>query len=65
MYADDLGILTETEEELHRRLVKWQEASETKGLKINANKAKVMVCTREGRVEADVSDKKKDRLKQV
>ena len=28
-------------------------------------KTEVMICTREVRVEADISDKKKDRLKQV
>ena len=38
-----------------------------KGLKdkCNANKTDVVVCTREGKVEADISDKKIHRLKQV
>ena len=65
LYADDLAILAETEEELQRRLVEWQEALDRKGLKANARETEVMVCTREVRVEADISDKKKYRLKQV
>ena len=63
LYADDLGILAETEGVLHRRVVERKETLERKGLKANATE--VMVCTLGGRVEADISDKKKDRLKQV
>ena len=40
------------------------EALERKGLKVNAKKTEGMVCTQEVRVEADISDKEKDRLKQ-
>ena len=45
--------------------MEWQEALERKGLKMNAKKTEVMVRTREVRVEADISDKKNDKLKQV
>ena len=31
LYADDLGILAETEYECQRKLVEWQEAFERKG----------------------------------
>ena len=34
----------------------WQEALDRKGLKLNASKSEVMACTRECRVEADISD---------
>ena len=40
------------------------EALERKGLKVNTKKTEVMVCAREVRVEADISDKEKYRLKQ-
>ena len=53
LYADDLGILAEKEVDLQRRVVEWQEALERKGLKVNAKKTEVVVCTREVRVEAD------------
>ena len=36
--------------------MEWQEALNRKGLKLNANKSEVMACTRECRVEADISD---------
>ena len=39
--------------------MEWQETSDKKGLKVNAKKTEVMVCSREVRVEADTSDKKK------
>ena len=54
----------DTEYVLQRRVVGWQEALQRKGLKVNAKKTEVMVCTREVSVEADISDKEKDRLKQ-
>ena len=45
--------------------MEWQEASDKKGLKVNAKKTEVMVCSREVRVEADISDTKNHGLKQV
>ena len=39
--------------------MEWQEALGRKGLKVNVKKTEVVVCTREVRVEADLSDKKK------
>ena len=53
-YADDLGILAETEEELRRRMVEWLEVLERKCLKVNAKKTEVIVCLRQDRVEADI-----------
>ena len=45
--------------------MQWQEALERKGLKVITKKTEVVLFTREVRLEADISDKKKDRLKQV
>ena len=45
-------------------MVEWQEALLRNSLKVNAKKKEVMVCI-QGRVEAGISDTKKDRLKQV
>ena len=42
LYADDLVLMSETIEGLMSNFIKWQEAFESKGLKINLGKAKVM-----------------------
>ena len=44
--------------------MEWQEAIERKGFIVNAKKTEVMVCTRQVRAEADISDQKKESLKQ-
>ena len=41
-YADDMTIMTESEEELKRLLMKVKEKSEKVGLKINIQKTKIM-----------------------
>ena len=38
IYADDLGILAQTEEELQRKVVEWQEALARKGVKVKQRK---------------------------
>ena len=45
--------------------MEWQEALVREGLKVNANKTEITVCTRDGRVKTDTSGKRKDKLKQV
>ena len=57
-----LRLLANTGEELHRRTVEWQEALQREDLKINAEVKVRINCTREGKVEAVMSDKKKDIL---
>ena len=42
--ADDLVIMCETIEGLRNKFLKWKEAFESKGLKVNLGKTKVMVC---------------------
>ena len=36
LYADDLAIVAESEEELQERLIQWQENLENKGLRVNS-----------------------------
>ena len=45
LYADDLVIIAESLEECVRRLLTWKEAMEKKGLRVNAGKTKVMICS--------------------
>ena len=44
LYADDLVIIAESLEECVRRHLTWKEAMEKKGLRVNAGKAKIMIC---------------------
>ena len=44
LYADDLVIIAESLEECVRRLLTWTEAMVKKGLRVNAGKAKIMIC---------------------
>ena len=43
LYADDLVLMSETIEGLRSKFLKWKEAFESKGLKVNLVKTKVMV----------------------
>ena len=43
LYADDLAVIVETEEELIKRLNEWKENVESKGMRVNMNKTKVMI----------------------
>ena len=52
LYADDLCLIAETEEELMEKLKGWKEGLELKGLKVNISKTKVMHCKiRSGQME--------------
>ena len=44
MYADDLVLICETKEEAKWRFVAWRNVLESKGLKVNISKTKVMRC---------------------
>ena len=48
MYADDLVLICETKEEARQRFVVWRNALESKGLKVNISKTKVMRCAWDG-----------------
>jgi len=43
LYADDLAVIAENEEELIKRLRVWKENVESKGMRVNMNKTKVLV----------------------
>jgi len=43
LYADDLAVIAETEEELIKRLNEWKDNVESKGVRVNMNKTKVMI----------------------
>ena len=45
LYSDDLVIIVESLEECVRRLLTWKEAMEKKGLRVNAGKTKIMICS--------------------
>ena len=40
MYADDLVVIAETEEDLIKRLTKWKNNAENRGMRVNMNKTK-------------------------
>ena len=48
LYADDLVLMSETMEGLRQKFWKWKEAFESKGLKVNLGKTK-LVCSEWGR----------------
>jgi len=41
VYADDLAVIAETEEELIKRLNEWKDNVESKGMRVHMNKTKV------------------------
>ena len=43
LYADDLVVIAETEEDLIKRLNEWKDFMENRGRRVNINKTKVMI----------------------
>jgi len=43
LYADDLVVIPETENDLIRRLNEWNDFVENRGMRVNMNKTKVMI----------------------
>ena len=48
--ADDLVLMSENMEHLKEKFLKWKEAFESKGLKMNLMKTKIMVSSSKGEV---------------
>ena len=48
LFADDLAIIADTEEELQERYLEWKSSLERGGLKVNTSKTEVMISSREG-----------------
>ena len=46
LYADDLALLAESKAELLVKIERWKEGMESKGLRVNMGKTKVMKCQR-------------------
>ena len=44
IYADDPVLICEAKEEARRRFVTWRNVLQSKGLKVNISKTKVMWC---------------------
>ena len=64
LFADDLAVVTDTEEEMQRRWFGWQIGMESKGLKVNNGKTEVMVSSRRG-TKANIKDSLGTSLRQV
>jgi len=47
LYADDLVVITVTEEDLIKRLNEWKDFVENRGMRVNMNKTKVMISGQE------------------
>jgi len=43
VYADDLVVIAETEDDLIKRLNKWKDNVENRGMRVNMNKTNVMI----------------------
>ena len=58
LYADDLVIMSEDMEDLKERFWNWKDALESKGLKVNTRKTKLMVSGSESepRSTSDIRD---------
>ena len=50
LYADNLVLMSESVENLKEKFLKWKKAFESKGLKVNLKKTKVMVSGSKGEV---------------
>ena len=64
LFADDLAVVTETEEQMQWRWVGWQIWMESKGLKVKTGKTEVMVSSRRG-TKANIKDSLGTSLRQV
>ena len=49
LYADDFVVMSKDMEDLKERFWNWKDALESKGLKVNIRKTKVMVSRSEGK----------------
>ena len=65
LFADDLVITAETEEQLQERYRAWQENLERGGLKVNVGKTEVMISSREGREDLHIRTTAGEELKQA
>ena len=64
LFADDLAVVTGTEEEMQRWWLDWQIGMESKELKVNIGKTEVVVSSRRG-TKANMKDSQGTSLRQV
>ena len=64
LFADDLVIIADTEEQLQERFLEWKETLEKKGLKVNIGKTESMVSSKGGHEEANIQAEDGTVLKQ-
>ena len=64
LLADDLAVVTDTEEEMQRRWLGWHIEIESKGLKVNIGKTEVMVSSRRG-TKANIKDSQGTSIRQL
>ena len=64
LFADDLAVVTDTEEEMQRSWLGWQIGMDSKGLKVNTGKTEVMVSSRRG-IKSNIKDSQGMSLRQV
>ena len=64
LFADDLAVVTDTEEEMQRRWLDWQIGMESKGLKVNIGITEVMVNSRRG-TKSNIKESQSTSLRQV
>ena len=50
LYADDLAVIAETEEELIKRPNEWKDNVESKGMRVSMNKTKFMISSERQKV---------------
>jgi len=50
LYADDLVVIAETEEDLIKRLDEWKDNMENRGMRVNVNKTKAMISGEQQKV---------------
>ncbi|XP_063865384.1 uncharacterized protein LOC135103270 [Scylla paramamosain] len=65
LFTDDLVIIADTEEELQERYLLWKGNLERKGMKVSTQKTEVMVSSREGYEEINVTSEDVIRLNQT
>jgi len=46
LYADDLVVIAESEDDLFKRLNDWKDNMQIRGMRVNINKTKVMITSR-------------------
>ena len=63
LFANELVIMADTEEELQQRYLVWKNSLERKGMKVNTQNTEAMVSSREGHEEINIISEDGGRLR--